>query len=376
MNRKFSTPLLETVSSCNQYLIDLVGVRENLRQFRRRLGSNTRIMPILKANGYGTDAVAMSRFFESEGIDIIDVSWLDEALYLRSHGIQCPLFTLYCTPQDAPQAIANKIEVAVSNREILHALTLAAEEQSEIAHVHLNVETGMGRLGCKPELAIELAQEIHSNPYLKFEGIMSHFSSAHDAKQDEFTCKQVETFQHVIQKLQAMGIDPKWKHIQNSSGAIRFPLEGCNLARIGLALFGCYPSDACKESMELVPTLSLRSHIAAIKVYEPGDTISYDRTFLVERPTRIAVLPIGYHDGLRCKGNVTIGGKRAPIVGKICMDFTMVDVTDLAGVEEGDEVVVFGIGGVSIEEFAKEGNGHLYDLMSGIGSRVERVFKG
>jgi alanine racemase/UDP-N-acetylmuramoyl-tripeptide--D-alanyl-D-alanine ligase len=205
----------------------------------------------------------------------------------------------------------------------------------------------MSRFGCRPEEALALARLIKDCPFLEFEGIMTHFACADNPEDDDFTRQQATTFEKVIQEMQQKGIHVPWKHAANSAGAVRFHYPQFNMVRIGLAVYGLYASEATKSALELRLALSLTSRIVGVNLCKTGETISYGRSYKVRNDNqRIAVLPIGYFDGLHRnysgKGHVLIRGQKAPMVGKICMDFMMVDVTQIPNATVGDSVLIFG----------------------------------
>jgi alanine racemase/UDP-N-acetylmuramoyl-tripeptide--D-alanyl-D-alanine ligase len=241
----------------------------------------------------------------------------------------------------------------------------------------------MGRFGCRPEEAFELASEICHSSSLELEGIMTHFACADDPKEDPFTQEQVEKFDRVIDTLKKQGISAKWVHAANSSGALRFHLPQYNMVRLGLAVYGLYVSEAAKKALDLRLAISLHSRIVGINICKEGETISYGRRYRVTREMqKIAVLPIGYFDGIHRnysgKGDVLVHGQKAPMVGNICMDNLMVDVTDIPQVAVGDKVLIFGedeFGNyLSPEELATSGDSIVHELITCLGPRIPRIF--
>jgi alanine racemase/UDP-N-acetylmuramoyl-tripeptide--D-alanyl-D-alanine ligase len=275
------------------------------------------------------------------------------------------------------------LEIAVSDQ--LQIETAAAEAllQKKKVKVHLHVDTGMGRFGCRPEEALSLAKAIQQHPSLIFEGIMTHFSCADDPTQDAFTISQTERFDLVIAELNDHGITPLWHHAANSSGCIRFNFKQYNMVRIGLAVYGLHSSEASQQAMELRLAHSLISRIVGINHCMKGDSISYGRRYCVERDhQKVAILPIGYFDGLHRnysgKGVVIIRGRKAPMIGNICMDFMMIDVSDIPNAATGDPVLIFGEDEyghfLSPEELANSGDSIVHELVTCLGPRIQRLF--
>jgi UDP-N-acetylmuramoyl-tripeptide--D-alanyl-D-alanine ligase len=250
--------------SNNQCIINLSAVQSNIEAIRSRLSPGTRMMAVVKALAYGTDEVRMSNFLNSCGIDILAVSYVEEGAALKRAGVKQAIFSLNAAPYEARKAVKYELEVGVSDRGLIEALAREAAQQEKHVRVHLHVDTGMSRFGCRPEEALELACLIKDSPALILEGIFTHFASADDPQQDAFTLNQVALFESTIKQLKAQGIDPPWQHAANSSGAIRFQLPQFNMVRIGLAIYGLYPSEAVKQKLELRLALSLTSRIVGI----------------------------------------------------------------------------------------------------------------
>jgi alanine racemase/UDP-N-acetylmuramoyl-tripeptide--D-alanyl-D-alanine ligase len=362
----------------NQCIVNLEAIKSNIAAIRHLLPPLTRIMVMVKALAYGTDSQLIARFLECCGIDILGVSYVDEAIALRRAGISQALFAINVAPYEAAKAIAWQLEVGVSDRPCIDALETAAQRANSCIKVHLHVDTGMSRLGCRPEAALELARLINVSPHLQLEGIMTHFSCADLAAEDSFTMEQIARFDAVIAQLSEASIAPRWLHAANSAGVMRFRLPQYNMVRIGLAAYGL----GSNHTM-LQPALALRSRIVAINHCLAGDSVSYGRRYRITEPCkRIAVLPIGYFDGLHRKysgsSHVIIRGKAAPMVGNICMDFMMVDISDIPTASVGDQVLIFGQDDygsyASPEEFASRGSSIVHELMTCLGPRIPRIF--
>lgn len=367
----------------NQCLINLAAIETNIIAIRKKLPPKTRIMVIVKALAYGTNDIRMSKFLTNSGIDILGVSYIDEGVALKRAGVTQSIFAINAAIYEAAKVVKWDLEVGVSCKEFITALAHEAEKHHKKVKVHLHVDTGMSRFGCRPEEALELAQYIHSFPSLILEGIMTHFASADDPDNDVFTLAQAQVFEKVIKSIRDVGIDIPWCHAANSSAVMRFDFPNFNMVRVGLAAYGLYPSEATRQAMDLRLALSLVSRIVGINTCKAGETISYGRSYIVQREEqRIAVIPIGYFDGLHRnysgKGSVIIRGKTAPMVGKICMDFLMVDITDIPNAAIGDTVLIFGEDEhgnyLSPEELASSGDSIVYELITCLGPRIQRIF--
>jgi Alr-MurF fusion protein len=367
----------------NQCIINLAAIRDNIATIRNRIAPRTRVMVIVKALAYGTDAVRMSKFLATCGIDILGVSYVDEGVVLKRAGVTQTIFVINAATYEAAKVVKWNLEVGVSDKTLIEALASEASRQNKVIKVHLHVDTGMSRFGCRPEEALALAKLVLDCPSLKLEGVMTHFASADNPHDDPFTNEQVRCFENVIAELKENSIEPTWIHASNSSGVTRFQFTQFNMVRIGLAVFGLYSSEASRKSLELRMALSLISRIVGINICKAGETISYGRSYRVNRDQqKIAVLPIGYFDGLHRnysgKGHVIIRGFKAPMVGKICMDFMMVDVTDIPNVTVGDSVLIFGEDEyghyLSPEDLANRGDSIVHELITCLGPRIQRIF--
>lgn len=367
----------------NQCLINLAAIEANITAIRKKLPPKTRIMIIVKALAYGTNDIRMSKFLATSGIDILGVSYIDEGVALKRAGVTQSIFAINAAIYEAAKVVKWDLEVGVSGKELIEALAHEAEKHHKKVKVHLHIDTGMSRFGCRPEEALELAQYIHSFPSLILEGLMTHFACADDPTNDAFTIAQAKCFEEIINSIRDVGIDIPWCHAANSSAVMRFDFPNFNMVRVGLAAYGLYPSEATRQAMDLRLALSLVSRIVGINTCRAGETISYGRSYTVQRDQqRIAVLPIGYFDGLHRtysgKGSVIIRGKTAPMVGKICMDFLMVDITDIPNATIGDSVLIFGEDEhgnyLSPEELATSGDSIIYELITCLGPRIQRIF--
>jgi alanine racemase/UDP-N-acetylmuramoyl-tripeptide--D-alanyl-D-alanine ligase len=363
--------------------INLAAIRSNIELIRGKLPKATRIMVMVKALAYGTDDIRISHFLHSCGVDILGVSYIDEAVSMRKMGVLQSIFSIHASENEMKKAAGWNVEVGVSSLSQISAAVEAAIEKKVVLKVHLHVDTGMKRFGCRPTDALSLAQAIAQSPYLTLEGIFTHFCAADDPSQDAFTLEQANTLSSVIACLEAHGIFPTYRHACSSAASIRFSFDQFNMVRIGLATYGFHSSEASSSLLELRPALSLISRIVGFNDCKAGDSVSYGRTHVVKHQKgRLAVLPIGYYDGLHRaysgKGAVLIRGKSAPMVGRICMDYMMVDVTDIPEASVGDQVLLFGEDELGAylppEKLASAGGSIVHELMTCLGPRVQRLF--
>ncbi len=383
-------PPLQTVTEAfgdtlpaNICTINLAAIDHNLSCIRQRLAPGTRVMAMVKALAYGTEDIRMSKFLQSRGVDILGVSFVDEGIHLKRAGVSQAVFALNALPIEARKAVQWNIEVGVSDITLIDALAQEATKHNKTLKVHLHVNTGMGRLGCRVEDAIALAHRIASHPSLVFEGIMTHLACAESPDDDMFTLSQYARFLDLVSTLEGQGFQIPWKHIANSAAAIRHPFGICNMVRIGLAFYGLHASAATSNAIDLKLAISLTSRIVGINHCLQGETIGYGRRYRTTRAAeRIAVLPLGYFDGLHRqfsgKAFVLINGERAPMVGNICMDYMMIDITDLPDAQVGDEVLIFGHDAhghyLSPEELATTVGSIAHQLVTCLGPRVKRLF--
>ncbi|MEM9895483.1 MAG: bifunctional UDP-N-acetylmuramoyl-tripeptide:D-alanyl-D-alanine ligase/alanine racemase [Bacteroidota bacterium] len=342
----------------------------NLKQYRSRLNENTAIMAMVKANGYGAGLLEVASLLEHSGIDRLGVAYLDEAALLRQQGITLPIMIMNPAIEDYKQFELLKLEAEIFN--LTHLKQLIADTDVAPA-IHLKIDTGMHRLGFSEKELPELLEFLSTHPELNIKGILTHFSSADNPSDDEFTIKQGLLFEKVAQQIQeVLGYRPLL-HACNSAGIVRWPQFHYDMVRVGIGLHGF---DATRQ-LDLQVVSQLKTSISQIQELEKGECIGYGRKAILSRNSKIAIVPIGYEDGFsRQFGNGTISlivnGQEAKTVGNICMDMTMLDVTDLHA-EEGDEVIVFGQQ-PSISALAESANTIPYEILTNVSSRVKRVF--
>lgn len=364
--------------------INLDNIAHNVREIAKRVGKMTEIMAVVKADAYGHGVFETVPTLLENGASRLAVSMLDEAIQLREFGIKVPILVLgYTEPSRAEEIINYNITQTVFSHDLAKALSDAAVKLDRQARIHIKIDTGMTRVGFMPGYsAVKDVVRISELPGIIIEGLFSHFASA-DETDREYTMLQFERFESIVQELNRIGILIPVKHIANSAAIIQYPGLHLNMVRPGIILYGLYPSDEVdKSAIDLRPAMELKARVVLVKEVEEGTPISYGRTFITRRKSRIATLPIGYADGysrlLSNKGRVMINGQFAPIVGNICMDQCMVDVTDIEGeVKTGDEAVIFGVQGnnrITVDEIAKLCHTINYEVVSLIGKRIPRVY--
>ncbi len=356
--------------------ISLDNIEQNYRYLRQKAGENCIVMAVVKADAYGHGAVEVCRRLAAAGETHFAVACMEEAALLRSSGIAGELLVLGITPQELYGSIAayNVVQTVAS---YTYAAQLAA---CGPVRVHIKVDTGMSRLGlyCHTlddvERTASEIERIAALPGLKVEGIFTHFAES-DAPQSDFTHRQFGVFSALLAELKARGVDCGLRHCCNSAGILNFPEMHLDMVRAGIALYGCDPSPESRDS-ELRPAMSLHSRVAFVSRIRPGDTVSYGRSYTAERPLDTAVISIGYADGLSRalsgRWSVRINGRPAPLIGKICMDLCVADVTGIP-CAPGDDVVVFGPDNSAEAMADRLGTIH-YELLCSVKNRVPRRY--
>ena len=361
--------------------IDLDALRWNLRQVRKTIGSRVKILSMVKANAYGHGAAAVARALEAEGSDAFGVATVEEAVELRHAGIRSPIMVVAGVfLEQLNDFFEYTLIPAVHDVETLRRLEEAIASRGRSLEFHLKIDTGMGRIGLLPAEIDAWLPELKKLKSLKIAGVFSHFSHAESVEGD-YTRRQLQVFQSVVSRMRSENIAPPLVHLANSAATITLPAAYFDMVRPGLMLYGVYPSPIMAQQITLKPVLSWKTRILQLKKVPPGSSISYGQTFITKRESLIATLPIGYADGyqrlLSNRGEALVRGKRAPVVGRVCMDLTMIDVTDIGQVKQGDEVVL--LGGqhgaeISADEMAAWSNTISYEILTSIGARVPRVY--
>lgn len=364
--------------------VDLGAIEHNYIQVKRLVGKDVMLMAVVKANAYGHGTVEISNVLERMGVAYLGVATTDEAVRLRDHGIKSPILVLGSVlPEEVNVAKDRDITLTLCNHEILNEIRKLAKHETDNetkVKVHIKVDTGMGRIGIWHEEALAFVKEAANEKSIILEGIYTHFSSA--GRDEFFTNYQIESFERLLTAIEKSWIKIPLKHAANSIATVDFKRAHLNLARPGLVIYGMYPKHTFPKLIKLKPALSLKTKIVFIKDIPPGRSISYGRTFITQKNTKIATLPIGYADGyhrdLSNKAGVLVRGQYAPIVGKITMDQTMIDVGRIKGVKVGDEVVLIGKQGhneIRIEKLARLAGTIAYDFVCAISNRVPRIYK-
>lgn len=362
--------------------INLDNIYANMESLRGNVKNDTQMVAVVKADGYGHGAIPVARTVD-ELVEAYAVATIEEALQLRHHGITKPVYLLGFIPDGRiDDAITEEIRFAVYETDHAKKISKRAEKLGKTAFIHIKLDTGMGRIGFLPnEEAIKEVLNIGKLPNINIEGIFTHFAKA-DESDKSSAHRQLSIYTDFINKLKENGMDIKIKHCSNSAGIIDMPEANMSEVRAGIALYGMYPSDEInKKAVMMFPAMEIKSHIIYLKTVERGTSIGYGGTFITNRTTNVATIPVGYGDGyprgLSNKGSVLIRGKRAAIIGRVCMDQLMVDVTDIENVEEGDVVTLIGKDGddsITVEEAAALAGTFNYEFVCNIGKRIPRVY--
>jgi len=360
--------------------VDLNALGWNFRQIRSKVGSQVKVLSMVKANGYGHGAAAISKALAAEGSDAFGVATTEEGVELRQAGICTPILVLAgAYPDQVDQFFDNSLTPVIHALASLEELDAIVHRRKKSLNVHLKIDTGMGRIGLLAAEFNSWLPKIKTLKALKIEGVFSHFSHA-ESVEGSYTRQQLRTFQGIVERLRAEGIFPSLVHLANSAATITLPQAYFDMVRPGLMLYGIYPSPAMASQICLKPVLSWKTRILQLKKVPAGSSISYGQTFVTKRESFIATLPIGYADGyprlLSNRGEVLVTGKRAPVAGRVCMDLTMIDVTDIGKIQQGDEVVLLGRQGdaeISADDMAAWADTISYEILTSIGARVPRI---
>lgn len=360
--------------------VDLSAFGRNLEAIRRWCGGREIILAV-KANAYGHGVVPICREAQRHGVKRFGVATLVEGVQLRDAGIEGEIIVL--TPptlEQVPSVVYHDLSPNAVSRPLVEALSLEAKKAGKVVRVHVEVDTGMGRTGFPWYDAVGEIAAMARLPNVKIEGVFSHFPVADstDPSDVEFTRMQLRRFAQVVETLKRGGIDIPLVHISNSAGILAHPIYG-NCVRPGILAYGLYPSQEVRRSISVEPVLSLRTRVVQLRRFGPGTSISYGRTYVTRRSTCVAVIRAGYGDGLRRalsnRGEVLIRGKKRPILGRVCMDTTMVEVDE--EVELDDEVVIIGRQGterITADDHARWAHTINYEILTGISERVRRVY--
>jgi alanine racemase len=375
--------------------IDLKAIAHNVRELRRITHPGARLMGVVKANGYGHGAIGVARCALQNGAERLGVARIDEGIQLRAAGIKAPILIFgYTLPERTPEILEYDLTQTVYTLAFARALSRTAVSVGKKIRIHLKIDTGMGRLGLLSKnfkshysdemintTAVDETLAIAGLNGLELEGIFTHFATA-DSADKSYAENQLDLFLNYLSRVRKAGLDPEVKHAANSAALIDMPQSHLDMVRPGIAIYGLYPSaEVNKKRVSLRPAMALRTKVIHLKKVPAGFNISYGITYKTPKPTTIATVPIGYADGLNrllsSRGQMLVHGKRVPIVGRVCMDLTMLDVGSIDNVQVGDEAVIFGQQGnesLTVDEMASSLNTINYEIVTTITARVPRVY--
>jgi alanine racemase len=362
-------------------IVDLGAISFNIQSLKKHVKAGPGFMAVVKADAYGHGLVPVARTAYLAGADWLGVALLEEGIKLRKAGIKLPILVLgEALPRGADRFVQYNITATVCSPESLLALDQAAEMSDGQAAVHIKVDTGMGRIGLVPRDVLPFVERALSLRNISVEGLFSHFASV-DEKDKGFSYHQLDQFKEVIAALEGRGMHIPLKHFASSAATIDFPESYFDMVRPGISLYGVYPSTEVDHSVSLQPAMTMKTAITFIKEVEKGVAVSYGRTFETQRRSRIATLPVGYADGyprlLSNRGEVLVAGTRAPIVGRVCMDMMLIDVTDIPEANVGSEVILFGRQNseeILVDEIAEKAGTISHEIFCGITKRVPKEY--
>lgn len=360
--------------------IDLVALHHNFLEVQRTVGDDCAVLAVVKANAYGHGVEHVAPALAAAGAGLFGVALVEEGVELRRLGLDQPILVLGGVfPGQELDVLEHELTPVISDPGCARLLNRAAVAAGRTVDYHLKVDTGMGRLGFRHEQLVEALSLLQTLPGLNMSGLMTHLATA-DEPDRPLTAVQYAAFAAVVAMVEQSGFAPRYRHIANSAGIYGHALSGCNLVRPGIALYGGLTGGPFARPFTQQPVMHFISQIAQLKDFPPGEGISYGHRFVTSRPARIAAIPVGYADGynrlLTNRGEVLIHGKRAPVVGTVCMDWTLVDVTDLPNVQIGDKVTLLGRDGaacITAEEWANKVGSITYEVFCNISKRVPRV---
>ena len=369
--------------------IDLDAIKHNYLQIRNNISDKSMLLCVIKADAYGHGAVALAKEYERLGADWFAVSNLEEAFQLRNNGIKKPILILGYTPANMAYELSKlNISQAVFSEEYANDLSNYAAKNNVKVKIHLKIDTGMSRIGFvfKNERenleTIKELRRVCNLENLITEGIFTHFAVADEAgKSIETTNGQFSAFSDICKILKDSGINIKIRHCSNSGGILNYPQTNLDMVRAGIILYGLFPSNYVRNKLDLQPAMSLKTVISQVKTVPEGTAVSYGGTFVTQRKTKIATVPIGYADGylrvLSSKASMLVNGEKAPVIGRICMDQAMLDITDIENINENTVVTVFGKDGdaeIKVEDIADIANTINYEILCLISKRIPRIY--
>lgn len=362
--------------------VDLDAVEQNMKAMKQNISPDTGMIGVVKTDGYGHGAVPVAEAIDPYVCGYA-VAAIEEALILRRHGIVKPILILGVTHEcHYEELIQYDIRPTMFQLDKVKKLSEMAARMGRVARIHLAVDTGMSRIGMRPEEeSADMVREMSRLPAIEIEGMFTHFAKADEADKDA-AFLQLKRYMDFVKMLESRGVEIPVKHCSNSAGIVDLREANLDVVRAGISIYGLYPSDEVdKNAVVLRPAMEWKSCITYTKTIEPGTAVSYGGTFVADRQMRIATIPVGYGDGYPRNqsgvGSVLIRGQRAPILGRVCMDQMMVDITDISLAEEDDEVTLMGRDGaeeITAEEIARTGGGFHYEILCNVGKRVPRVY--
>lgn len=361
--------------------IDLAALRHNFQEIQCSVGAHCDVLAVVKANAYGHGVSGVAPILADAGANLFGVALVEEGVELRGLGIEPPIVILGSVfPGQEADVLEHHLTPVLYDLTCARRLDSAACDAGQTIDYHLKVDTGMGRLGFRTERLDEVLPALKSLKNLNMSGLMSHLAVA-DEPERPLTGLQYEAFAEVVEKVEKNGFTPRYRHLANSAGIYSRELTGCNLVRPGVVLYGGLTGGPFDSQFTQQPVMRFVTQVAQLKELPPGEGVSYGHRFVTSRPSRIAAIPVGYADGynrlLTNCGDVLIHGRRVPVAGTVCMDWTLVDVTDLPDVQVGDQVTLLGSDGdeiITAEEWADKVGSITYEVFCNISKRVPRVF--
>lgn len=362
--------------------VDLEAVRFNVKSIKERLGDGVKLLAVVKANAYGLGAVEVSKAVSKAGAEYLGVAIVEEGIQLREAGITTPILVLYPEPPERASFFPEyNLIPTVSERLFLEKLNHLCSQSNGVGEIFLKLDTGMGRYGLSPQALLSLAERLKVMNNIRLSGLSTNLSDPENGK-EAYSLEQVERFRKVDRKLRGLGFKGYLRSVANSTAFLDLPESYFDLVRIGHLLYGSYPSRREDSVLPLRSVLTLKSRVLLLKTVDQGQPLGYGNSYITARLTKVATLPVGYADGvprqLSNRGQVLIRGHRANIIGRVCMDALMVDVTDIADAEVGDEVVLIGKQGdetITVHEIAKTSGTISYEITSRLSSRLPRICK-
>ena len=364
--------------------VDLDAIAHNIREIRKITNKEAQIMAVVKADAYGHGFLETTKTLLDNGADRLAVAVLQEGKQLRKSGVDVPILILGASaPEDAEDLIEFGITPTVFDYEIAKALSDTAKKRGTVTKVHIKLDTGMTRIGfvINDEDNTEIINtiiKISKLPYIEIEGIFSHFSTS-DEYDSAYTLMQFDRFMGVVNALEEKGLKIPIRHICNSAGIMMYPQMHLDMVRPGVILYGMYPSNEVDKSrLNLIPAMTIKSTLTLVKEVEAGRGVSYGKEYITDKTTKIATVPIGYADGylrkIAKKGKMLVNGTEVPIIGRICMDQCMIDVTNVHNIDKGDEVIVFGKDKITIDDLAEWLETINYEIACIVGKRIPRIY--